>query len=135
MKDYGKLLGCGRHRVVFAHPDDPTVAIKIAHRHTGPEANRLEWEIWQHAPRLMRRWLAPCLWISEDGLTLHMRRGEPAQRPSRYPAYLMDAKDANWVRINHSVVMCDYSQERVRQQLDSLTNTEENSPKQHRQEN
>lgn len=113
----GSLLGCGRQRVCFELRDDPTIAVKIAHRLCGPEENRLEWEIWNKAPNKIKKWLAPCLWISDDGFTLHMMRGEPGQRPERYPEFLTDAKDANWVKIGDSVVLCDYARESIAEQV------------------
>jgi len=95
---------------------------KVARRDVRDSAdhNRNEWRIWCEFPDL-RSWLAPCIWMSDDGCVLLQVRGIAAESvPSAYPDVLADARKLNnWVLIDGTPRLCDYGHERMIQKLEA----------------
>ncbi len=107
------LIGAGWHRCVFPYKNNPSLVVKIMHRHLSNRRNRMEWEIWNNAPENIKKWLAPCVSISDDGMYLVQQRGDPVgdipkDRPKEFFLYDMGAPE-NWVEINGKVLLADYS--------------------------
>ncbi len=109
----GKFIGAGWHRAVFAHKKDPTLVIKVAHRHLSGRRNRMEWAIWNNAPEYVKKWLVPCIKISDDGFYLVCKRGSPAKNiphPFPFTGMAEDMKSVkNWVEIGGNLLLTDYA--------------------------
>ena len=107
----GERIGEGISREVFKNLIDPTTVLKFE---TGNRyQNVLEWELWkatEHMPRV-RRWLAPCVWISGHGTVLCQKRtGQvPKKRwPAKAPVFLSDFKRQNFGWFENRLVCHDY---------------------------
>ncbi len=118
----GKFVGAGVHRAVFTHREDPTLIIKIPHRHLSGFRNRIEWSIWNNAPEHIKKWLVPCVLISDDHIHLVCKKGEPLKETEPIPCGFYktsgvprgDLKDpANWVRIGDKILLADYANENI----------------------
>lgn len=116
MKDLcGKYLGSGAAREVYAYRPDPTLVIKLeTHRYSDAYSyqNVNEYTTWSRLPTRYRKWLAPCVAISDDGRVLLQRRAERVrsnQLPTRFPAWLgWDLKRRNWGLYRGKPVLVDY---------------------------
>jgi hypothetical protein len=108
-----KLLGAGWGRAVFDHKLDKTLAIKVAHRHLTTERNLMEWEIWNNAPKHIKKWLVPCVSIHEDGAYLVCKKGKNVDKaPDGNPfgAIFHDTlMPKNWVSIDGKTLLADYA--------------------------
>ncbi len=110
----GKFIGAGWHRAVFIHKKNPTLVIKVAHRHLTGERNRMEWEVWHNAPAYIKKHLVPCVEISDDGIYLVCERGEAVSEIKKYPhAFRKSRGDTktptNWVKIDGKLLLADYA--------------------------
>lgn len=106
----GKQLGSGIGRRVFENQFDEKAVIKIEDCNGSRFQNVLEWETWQHVKDTkLRRWFAPCLWISHSGSVLIMRKTTPASKfPQRLPVFLGDTKRGNYGLLDGRFVCHDY---------------------------
>ncbi len=114
----GKYIGAGYHRAVFAHKKDPTLVIKVAHRHLSGHRNRMEWEVWQKAPEYIKKHLVPCVSISDDGVYLVCKRGDAVQKIKKYPrgfrkSYGDTKTPTNWVKIDGRLLLADYANDNI----------------------
>ena len=115
----GDLLGSGVHRKVFecklrddlvvkVEDNEPTYAWRAF-------ANVHEMRFWEdqqyHKP--IAEWLAPCEWMSSDGLVLLQKRVSPLpldyRLPGEMPTFLTDLKRANFGLYEGRLVCVDYS--------------------------
>jgi hypothetical protein len=111
----GKKLGRGTYRNVYAMKGSPDYVLKIElYQGLRTFANVTEWRNWSDN-RLwiwLAQYLAPCLWISEDGKILIQRRvtfKEKKHYPKEIPALFTDTKIQNFGWIGNQFVCCDYS--------------------------
>ncbi len=112
----GMKLGEGRDREVFELNSDATVVIKIAKGFNGIAANINEWQIWNACYNGsfyddLKRWLAPCVTISECGKHLVMKRTTrvaASQAPTLVPAIFYDTILANIGWYENRIVFHDY---------------------------
>lgn len=108
----GKEIGRGASRVVFNHPQDPTLVIK-AEFFNDMFQNQMEWRIWEdfkNVPRVAA-WLAPCHEISACGTFLIQTKAvdmQPHQIPKNIPEWLDDVKTGNLGVIGNKIVVRDY---------------------------
>lgn len=112
----GEKLGSGIHRDVFECRIDPKLVVKV--ETDGPWryfANPLEMKFWndhQHYAKVAQ-WLAPCVWLSPNGLILLQRRADPVRSsdelPSHLPSFLTDVKRDNFGYIDGKLVCLDYA--------------------------
>lgn len=108
----GEKLGQGAYRAVYVYRPDPTLVIKVETLNRA-FANVHEWDIWQRfAPGRNKRWLAPCVEISDHGTFLLQKRTTPITKremPKAIPSFLTDEKAVNWGRLDGKVVCHDYA--------------------------
>ena len=109
-------LGSGIHRDVFECRIDDKLVVKVENdlpwRYF---ANVLEMKFWndnQHYEPVAK-WLAPCEYLSPDGLVMLQRRVEPLRAsdklPEKLPAFLTDIKADNFGLLDGRVVCFDYA--------------------------
>jgi hypothetical protein len=106
----GKELGAGIARAAFVSDLDETIVIKVENS-KGSFQNVIEWETWKRFKddKSVARWLAPCVWISQSGGILMMKRTMPLLRdPKQMPRFLCDFKRSNYGLLNGRVVCHDY---------------------------
>jgi hypothetical protein len=107
----GRHLGAGIGRRVFEYALNPdTHVVKFEDCNGSRFQNVLEWETWQRVKGTRHeRWFAPCVWISQSGGILIMRRTtRPVQFPAKMPAYLCDFKRDNYGLLDGKFVCHDY---------------------------
>lgn len=112
----GKLLGQGIHRQVFTSRFRSDHVVKVQHATEFRNfANHSEYETWvefQHVPKVAK-WLAPCEYLSPDGLILIQHRAQPVpddfELPEKVPYFLTDLKRENFGFLKGHLVCLDYS--------------------------
>jgi hypothetical protein len=115
----GDLLGSGIHRKVFECKLRDDLVVKVEDNEVQHAwrafANVHEmrfWEDHQHY-KPIADWLAPCEWMSPDGLVLLQKRVSPLpldyQLPEQMPSFLTDFKRANFGLYEGRLVCVDYS--------------------------
>jgi len=111
----GKRLGAGIARTVYECKLDPNLVIKVEERDdSGMFQNVAEWNIWNAADvdPDMKKWLAPCVRISDCGIYLIQKKVQqpvPLERmPKRVPVWMSDMKTKNFGLFEDRVVACDY---------------------------
>lgn len=115
----GELLGSGMHRKVFEFRWRADLVIKVednvprwAWRAFSNAHEMRFWEDHQHYEPVAR-WLAPCEWMSPDGLVLLQKRTDPLpvgyEMPKRVPEFLTDLKRANFGLYEGRLVCVDYA--------------------------
>jgi hypothetical protein len=134
------LVGEGRRRRVYVHPDNPDLVVKIAKTDLGKtwagprnkgrpkrrEANYSnpgEWAVWNRVKGTdLERWFVPCVSISADGLELVQHRAEIDKGiPQGLPEWLY--ADASWHGFgiwNGSPRLVDYAHHKIMEALDAL---------------
>jgi hypothetical protein len=111
----GEKIGTGAYRDVYANALDPELVVKVEMQ-KGSFANILEWEFWQHNRHepSVRKFLAPCVHISDSGLVLIQRRTYPLSSkkslPKKVPSIIDDVHEGNWGHLGFGgpVVCHDY---------------------------
>lgn len=109
-------IGSGIHRDTFQCRIDPKLVVKVETdlpwRYF---ANVLEMKFWsdhQHCEQIAK-WLAPCRYLSPDGVILLQERCEPLRAsdrlPDKLPSFLTDIKRDNFGLLNGRVVCFDYA--------------------------
>lgn len=114
----GKLLGEGIHRKVYECKLRPELVVKVEYdtdyRYF---ANVMEMKFWcdnQHYEKVAK-WLAPCEYMSPDGLILLQRKVSPitdtplAILPEKIPSFLCDVKRENFGMLDGNLVCIDYA--------------------------
>ena len=108
---FGKKLGHGISREVYVLKTDPTLVIKVEND-SGRFQNIMEWQTWADLMgNDVRKYLAPCKWISAGGIAIIMARTTPLEKkrlPKQMPAFLGDFKPENYGLLNGRVVCHDY---------------------------
>lgn len=115
----GDLIGSGIHRKVFECKirDDLVVKVednepKYAWRAFANAYEMRFWEDHQHYKRVAD-WLAPCEWMSPDGLVLLQKRVSVLpldyELPPQMPSFLPDIKRENYGLYEGRLVCVDYS--------------------------
>jgi hypothetical protein len=105
------LLGFGKEREVFIHPDNPAWVVKRAIN--SPHFNLAE---YGNCRRLVRaglgQWIAHVLDITPDGRLLIMERAEPfvGKLPKKIPACFRDLHRPNTGWLRGHFVMVDYQE-------------------------
>lgn len=109
-------LGEGIHRDVFVCRINDKLVVKVENdlpwRYF---ANVLEMKFWSdnqhHEP--IAKWLAPCEYMSPDGLILLQHRAEPLRDsdklPDKLPSFLTDVKRDNYGWLDGRIVCFDYA--------------------------
>jgi hypothetical protein len=106
----GKLLGSGCFRDVFVCNLNPDWVVKFQ-RNAGEFDNVREWETWRDYSKdpKVKKWLAPCHYISPSGDILIQQRTEYLEYlPKQLPFFLTDVKPENYGMIKGQVVCHDY---------------------------
>ena len=114
----GEKLGSGVYRDVFVLRPLPTMVVKVE-RTAGTMNNALEWSLWNalEERKKLRKWLAPCIYVSQTGTMLIQERTYPLGDfdeavkllPKKVPRFLCDFKVNNWGRLANGKVVChDY---------------------------
>lgn len=106
----GDFLGEGVNRKVYRCALNPAYVIKVSDRgHCWQNIN--EWETWWYASKLMAKWLAPCVAISNSGSYLVQRYAEAIRAdelPKKLPRFLVDQKISNYGMLDGRLVARDY---------------------------
>ena len=108
----GKKIGAGSARVVYECSIDESLVIKIE-ENGGSSQNVKEWEVWQEMQyhKDMKKWFAPCVYISPCGIVLVQKKVTPAYKkhyPKRVPKCLGDLKYQNFGMMDGRFVCFDY---------------------------
>lgn len=105
-------LGTGIHRDVFECRINDKLVVKVENdlpwRYF---ANVHEMKFWsdnQHCEAIAK-WLAPCEYLSPDGLLLVQRRCEPLRESDKLPSFLTDVKRDNFGLLDGRIVAFDYA--------------------------
>ena len=73
----------------------------------------MEMRFWDNASDAVKKWLAPCEYLSPDGLLLLQRRVDPVpssfEMPEKMPGFMMDFKRNNFGILNGALVCVDYA--------------------------
>lgn len=117
----GEKLGAGTYRDVYALGIDKDLVVKIEARNDNEGnphfCNVAEMDIWLHSrDHAWRKWLAPCLFISNYGAVLIQRRTQPcplSKLPKKVPNFLADLKPENWGLYDGRPVVHDYGNHAV----------------------
>lgn len=113
-----ELLGEGKFRRVYAHPDDPTLVVKVVKNMKRPKrySNPSEWQLWQMVKGTpIEHWFVPCLSISGDYLELVQMRVEICEESPDVPQWLrVDYKAKNWGIWQGSPALVDYASTMLR---------------------
>jgi hypothetical protein len=110
---FGERLGGGLAREVYEYlPNKETTVIKVENS-MGSFQNVMEWELWNELKDTpLRRWIAPCIRISSNGMYLMMERTTPPPSnyrwPKKIPAWLNDRKRENFGLWKGRLVCHDY---------------------------
>lgn len=119
IKKYGKRIGQGESRKTYVFlPDDRYVLKWEPKPHRTGFSNISEWQAWlntAHTPEL-KKWLAPCVTITTDGVILVQERCErlrdhPDNKkdyPKEIPNVFVDVKRDNWGKLKGRFVCFDY---------------------------
>jgi hypothetical protein len=135
-----ELLGEGRRRRVYAHPDNPALVVKIAktdlkktwkgsikkggkRRRESDYSNPGEWAVWTRVQGTdLERWFVPCVSISKDGSELVQQRAEIGEEiPQGLPDWLY--ADAEWHGFGiwgGTPRLVDYAHHKILEALDAL---------------
>jgi hypothetical protein len=114
----GKRLGEGAYRVVHRCPWDQSLVFKFE-VFIGTFSNVAEWDFWKQCEYYLpiKRWLAPCVAISDSGNVLIQKFTEdlpPDYRlPKKLPSAFTDIKRDNWGLYEGRLVCRDYAIHRV----------------------
>ncbi len=129
----GKKIGSGERRDVFNHREDDSLVIKRL-KSGGDNHNKIEMENWNNADKETRKFLAPCIAISDDGYYLVQKKGISLEKCNRKKKTHDDAfeiflkkmkyfrttdrkKPSNWVYIDEELKMCDYGYDNFNKML------------------
>jgi hypothetical protein len=113
----GKQLGSGVSRAVYEFNDDCVVKVEYdATRQGSLLQNAREMLVWREFSeyKVMKKWLAPCRYISRSGHWLIQEKTTPVtidelrREAPRVPACFTDLKVANWGRLKGRIVCHDY---------------------------
>ena len=112
----GEKLGSGIHRDVFECRINRKLVVKVETdlpwRYF---ANVQEMKFWNDHERCAQvaKWLAPCEYLSPDGLIMLQRRVRPIhaddELPDKLPAFLTDVKRTNYGWLDGKLVCFDYA--------------------------
>ena len=107
----GELIGYGVYRQVYQHKFDDSLVIKVESADSKLFANTREWVIWNELENdPMRKYFAPCVDISENGLILIQKKTKPMGKyPDKIPAFFTDTKRANYGSYKGQFVCHDYA--------------------------
>jgi len=106
----GPCLAVGVGRAVFEVNGNPTMVVKVEDVSQSFQ-NVIEWEFWNtFRKEPIRKWLAPCLAISNQGRVLLQARTSPLRHGDRVrvPEYFSDLKCGNFGYLGTRVVCHDY---------------------------
>ena len=107
----GKRLGSGCYRDVYQCKLDTSLVVKIE-REEGEFHNIKEWNIWKELEYSdLKKWLAPCYEISNDGKILIQQKiefGRHKDYPAKIPTFFTDVQTKNFGFIGEQLVCCDY---------------------------
>lgn len=113
----GPYLGGGVARKVYVFAPDPTKVVKLEMTQRQFQ-NVSEWQLWDETQwgvhQELRRWLAPCFFISHSGSVLIQGRTYPLhQMPAEVPTIFTDLKPCNWGAYEGHPVAHDYGRNMV----------------------
>lgn len=113
----GKLIGEGVHRRVFECRIRKDLVVKVEgevgwHRSFANVTEMRFWSDHQFFDKVAR-WLAPCEYLSPDGLILLQKRVSPivglSELPKQLPSFLTDLKPSNFGLLDGRIVCVDYA--------------------------
>lgn len=110
----GAIIGEGIHRKVFECKLRPDLVVKVEYAEDYRFfANVMEMRFWNDASEPMKRWLAPCEYLSPDGLLLLQKKVDAVpssyEMPEQMPSFMMDFKRNNFGILNGKLVCLDYA--------------------------
>jgi len=112
----GDLIGSGSEREVFECRLRPDLVVKVEiEKKWRTFSNAREMELWcdSKGDEKIRRWLAPCEYMSPDGRILLMKRAAPItdkkQLLDKLPYFLWDLKPENFGIYEDRLVCVDYA--------------------------
>lgn len=115
----GDRIGRGIHREVFECKLIPTAVVKVEVNDGAYRSfmNVNEMAFWNDNRfySLVRKWLAPCHFLSPDGYILLQERVRPCiasdikKLPKQLPYFLTDTKFGNYGWYQGRIVCCDYA--------------------------
>jgi hypothetical protein len=109
----GEKLGEGIARSVYEYRPDRSKVVKFE-MGSYDFQNVAEWLAYEEATPAARKWLAPCIDISEHGQILIQMRVDPLLiAPKKVPAFLADIKPDNWGLLDGHPVAIDYGRNRL----------------------
>ena len=114
----GRYLGAGISRKVYQFRPDPLYVVKVEYKRDDnvPDfQNIAEWTLWCEAKPRLRKWLAPCWWLSPNGVILIQRRCFKLRGalPKDVPPILADKHRGNWGMHDGRPVLIDYGRNHV----------------------
>ncbi len=111
----GKFIGEGIHRKVFECKIRPDLVVKVETDDLRNFANVFEmqfWDAYQHS-KLISKWLAPCEYLSPDGMILLQKKCSQVPfdypMPKNMPEFMTDFKRANFGIMDGKLVCVDYA--------------------------
>lgn len=110
----GKKLGEGINRQVFDCTIRKDLVVKVETEEHRGFANVFEYNFWNSYSEMpdVRKWLAPCEFISPDGRILLQKKCDKVpsnfKLPKKVPEFLTDLKVDNFGILNGKLVCVDY---------------------------
>lgn len=113
----GRHIGQGCYRDVWTLRSDDSRVVKFETT-AGSFCNVYEHEVWNEVKddKELRKWFAPVLDISANGIVLVQMRTEPVRKrelPKMVPAFFSDLKTENWGWLDGRYVCHDYGNNAV----------------------
>jgi hypothetical protein len=107
----GKKMGNGCFRDVYLCKIDYSLVVKIE-KENGEFHNIREWLVWKELEYSeLKKWFAPCIYISNDGKVLIQKKiefGRKKDYPDKVPSFFTDIQTHNFGFIGKQLVCCDY---------------------------
>lgn len=115
-----RQLGFGEHRTVYVCRIDRNLVVKIENNPGAYGRNFMNvaefnfWNEFKHNKKVAE-WLAPCMWMSQDGHVMIQRRCVPVDEtqrhlmPDKLPAFLRGLKTDNFGWLDGKLVCMDYA--------------------------
>jgi hypothetical protein len=108
----GSFIASGEFREVYNWIPDSSLVLKVEKFGKKKYCNIHEYSIWEElsiSNNPLRKWFAPCTWISNSGVLMLQKKTKPIlEIPKKTPNVLADNKISNWGEYNGRMVIHDY---------------------------
>lgn len=112
MVEVGEKIGEGLQRDVYKHKDIDNLVIKVVKDPHFIKHNRAEYDNWQVATEEQRKWLAPCVEISDCGKYLTQKMCGKLEELPKIPEWVKKIGDTDrlcqWGLYEDRPVVLDY---------------------------